>query len=322
MAWTKEKTITVSAQDFLGKDALGYAEFIGKDGKARLVQVVRDSDASSPREWGDMLWTWSCTNGAGYSDNGAMTLEEIENYGRREKDDSDCVPRQFMKEHLVAPLYLYRHSGDTISLGTGMFRAIDPQGFDHGRMGFAYLSREKIAKEFGWETLTKERKERLLSILSVEVATMNAWLSGDTYGIELTELDSEESESLRGIYCDDRQTFKEDVAEYIGDVAEDSEAVTMTARQMNVIFTKLCANMSQRSVSINMGKPFSFWLHRKITACVIEHEKRHKRLAIGTSTELLMTINTKSVVDVIMRNDFRYTIKLDHDVVLEISLAL
>jgi hypothetical protein len=226
MAWTKEKTITMSAQDFLEKDALGHVEFGGKDGKAYLAQIVRDTICDSPRAMIDPLWTWSCKDGAGYSDRGAITLEEIENYGRTERDRIHGIPQQFLKEHLVCPLYLYRHSGGSISLNTEMFMAVDPQGFDHGRMGFACLSRKKIKAEFGWVKLNKRRMEILRRDLEGEVRLMNAWLSDSVYGVKLTELDSEEQDSIWGLYCGERQDLKEAVADFLNGVADDSDAVT------------------------------------------------------------------------------------------------
>jgi hypothetical protein len=185
------------------------------------VQVVPDMDAENPREWGDPLWTWAATEGAGYSDKGAMTLSEIEEYKLTGREDHAGPSNAFKKEYLVFPLYLYRHSGDCVSVSDEMFRAFDSEGFDSGCMEVAYLSRKKVCKDFAWKRLTKKRVQRLFEYLKGEVAEMNAWLRGDVYGVKVTELESEKEDSVWGYYCPEREDIGEIVREnligWVGD---------------------------------------------------------------------------------------------------------
>ena len=190
MAFSKQKTVTVTADDFLSSSALYHAEFIGKNGNPCLVQVLLDSDGGceNPRKWADMFWTWVTTQGAGYSDLKNDTPEDYE-------DEDGRLDKQFLKENIVIPLYLYRHSGDAISLGREY--PFDCQ-FDSGCMGFAYVSRAKVLKEYGWKVITQKRREKLVGYLQGEVDEMNAWLAGETYGVQVIDMQTEWEDSSWG----------------------------------------------------------------------------------------------------------------------------
>jgi hypothetical protein len=195
MAWSKKKEITVIVDDFIEKDALFHAEFKNKDGKPCLVQVVPDTDTGNPREEYDHLFKWSTTSGAGYTDKDAMSLEEIERK----------PSRKFLEEYIVFPLYLYRHSGDVLSTSCARFRMADLQGWDSGCMGIAYLEKKRVLSEYGWKKLTKARHNKLYEYLKGEVEEMNAYISGSVYGVIVTELESEQSDSCWGYICSEKK---------------------------------------------------------------------------------------------------------------------
>jgi hypothetical protein len=184
MGFSKQKQITVTAEDFIDRNAVRYAEFTDRDGRCCLVQTIPDEDCENPRRMADMLWTWVTTRNAGYSDRN----ETPEDY----EDDEGRIDRRFCRANLVCPLYLYRHGGDVISTG-GLGDL-----WDSGCMGFAYLSREKIQEEYGWKRLTRKRIERLHKYLEGEVQEMNAWLSGYVYGVKVTNLETEYEDSCWG----------------------------------------------------------------------------------------------------------------------------
>jgi hypothetical protein len=131
MSFSKEKTITVTSEDFLSKDWVVKAEFIGDDRKPYLVQAVFDGDCESPRKW-DNLWTWATTQGAGYSDKGALRLDDI---------TEELHGNTFQNNYLFYHLYLYRHSGDILSVSNTGYPFNDQ--FDAGCIGIAYLSKKK-----------------------------------------------------------------------------------------------------------------------------------------------------------------------------------
>jgi hypothetical protein len=209
MSFSKQKTITVTIEDYIDRNAVGHAEFTDKDGKPCLVQVVPDEDCESPRRVGEPLWTWVTTCGAGYSDNENETPKDFE-------DDDGKIDEAFCKENLIRPLYLLRHSGDFISVSNRECRAFDPQGFDSGCMGFAYLNKEKARKEYGWKMLTEGRVNQLLKYLQREVEEVNAYLSGEVYGVKVINLETEHEESCWNFICPKWKDVEETVREMLG----------------------------------------------------------------------------------------------------------
>jgi hypothetical protein len=188
MAFVKEKTVVVTVDDFISPRALSSAEFTGMNGEPCLIQVLLDEYCENPRRMFDPLWTWVTTQGAGYSDVKNETPDDYE--GEDGKLDT-----LFLEEHLVIPLYLYRHSGDAISLGREY--PFDCP-FDSGCMGFAYVNRKEVLERFGWNAITKTRRAQLIQYLQNEVDEMNAWLSGEVYGVQIIDMQSEQEDSCWG----------------------------------------------------------------------------------------------------------------------------
>ena len=225
MGFTKEKTIIVSAKDFLARDAICHAEF-ESGGQHYLVQVVRDMDVGNPREEFDHAWTWATTRGAGYSDKHAMSLDEWRGMEKAER-----------ARYLSYPLRLLRHSGDTVYVGSGEHWA-DPGGWDSGQMGVAYITKERVLSEWGavWKDgkvvnkakrLTRAIVEKAYKSLKTEVAEMNLFLQGDVYGVMLTCLETEDCDSCWGFYCGAKEEICRAVTELLpaGMAAEEERAV-------------------------------------------------------------------------------------------------
>jgi hypothetical protein len=195
VGFVKEKTIEVAAKDFLWKRAVCHAEF-EHNGSHYLVQAAREEDAENPRREWDHAWTWSTTRGAGYSDEGAIDIDDWEDMEPKERE-----------QYLWHPLALYRHGGDVIYVGDNDHWA-DPGGWDSGQMGVAHIEKKKALAEWGKEgsvRLTKKIKDASLACLKSEVEEMNMWLQGDVYGVSVIELETEEEESCWGHYCANRE---------------------------------------------------------------------------------------------------------------------
>jgi hypothetical protein len=200
--YTAEKMVTVTAETYVWRDALGHAEFTDRDGRPCLFQYKYDTDCGNPREEFDHVWTWTATPGAGYTDKGAVALGDFMRNKRRNKD------------YAWTWLYLYRHSGDSIAAAP--FNDL----WDSGRMGVAYVPRAKIKEEFGWKKLTNKRREELKRILIGEVDEMNAVLEGNVYGFMVTELDTEKEESCWGYICADSEELRGCADDFLSDWLE------------------------------------------------------------------------------------------------------
>jgi hypothetical protein len=225
MGFTKQKTITVSAEDFLDSNHVCHAEF-EHNGKHYLVQVVPDIDLFSPREGDHHEWKWTTGRNAGYSARGAMSIDAWHGMKKAERE-----------KYLAYPLGLLRHSGDTLYVGSKEHWA-DPGGWDSGCMGVAYIEKKKAAR--AWDgtlkngeivkqgtRLTKKVRKEALECLKAEVKEMNMYLRGEVYGVIVTCLETEADDSCWGFYCDGRGEIEQAVRRVLpkGMTAEEKNAV-------------------------------------------------------------------------------------------------
>ena len=101
---------------------------------------------------------------------------------------------------VVLPLFLYDHSG--LSISTGEFSC----PLDSGLVGVIYISHEKIRKEYqlapGTE-LTPEILEKAKQGLEIEVETYDQYLTGDVWGFVVYDQLDQEIDSCWGFYGDD-----------------------------------------------------------------------------------------------------------------------
>ena len=104
--------------------------------------------------------------------------------------ESTLLKKQIKKDHDIAvilPLYLYDHSGITIS--TEPFSC----NWDSGQIGWAFVSKETVRKELDYKRIPKRSLEWTECVLKHEVQTYDQFLTGDTYGFELVEKSTCES---------------------------------------------------------------------------------------------------------------------------------
>lgn len=98
------------------------------------------------------------------------------------------LQEEFEKNHVMLPLYLYDHSGITMS--TGKFSC----PWDSGQVGFIYISHDKANKEIGGPEFedktvwTEAKTKRCLKMLECDVETYDQYLTGDVYGFQLEKL--------------------------------------------------------------------------------------------------------------------------------------
>jgi len=109
------------------------------------------------------------------------------------QDNQDFIKKywpKFEKLAIVLPLYLYDHSGITMS--TRPFSC----PWDSGQVGFIYLSRADARKEYG--RLTKKNLQKIITYMTGEVREYDYFLTGQIYGFTI-----EPTDQNKGIDCDD-----------------------------------------------------------------------------------------------------------------------
>lgn len=91
----------------------------------------------------------------------------------------EMVEENFNLDDIVLPLFLYDHSGITIS--TRSFSCV----WDSGQIGFAVITKEQIIKEFGEYNGRTKQSARLA--IEREVEIYDRYLRGDVYRYETSD---------------------------------------------------------------------------------------------------------------------------------------
>ena len=107
----------------------------------------------------------------------------------------------FDRYYLSLPLYLYDHSGVTMSCAA----FICP--WDSGQVGIIYVSKERLRQEYSSKLITPKIREKALAVLRAEVEEYDRFLTGDCWGYEIYEMDDDPDMTEAGYendgYCVD-----------------------------------------------------------------------------------------------------------------------
>jgi hypothetical protein len=160
-----------------------------------IVRTYQEDSPESPRSW-DNLGTMVCFHNR-------YDLGDKHNYNSNDYNGWDEMEKDIIKREnvgVILPLYLYDHSG--ITMNTTGFSC----NWDSGRVGFIFISKEKMLKEYGGKIVTRKLKERVEGYLKGEVETYDQYLTGDVYGYRVFKEENgveEELDSCWGFYGED-----------------------------------------------------------------------------------------------------------------------
>jgi hypothetical protein len=186
-----------------------------------VLHIVHDNDPNSPRSW-DNLGKMICAHSRydlgdiqaksklnclqQIADDLGITeiIEDLEMYEEIYNDQEQLQDWINSREDFVMmPLYLYDHSGITMSTSSFSCR------WDSGQVGYIYCPTNTILKEYGNTNLSTLTEVE--DILNSEVKTYDQYLTGDVYGFELYKKEKCSSgheqlefiDSCYGFYGDD-----------------------------------------------------------------------------------------------------------------------
>ena len=137
------------------------------------LKIEQDTDPLNPRTDWDNLGTMVCFHKR--YELGDKTDYRTEDYDSWEELKEGIIKNE--GEVVILPLYLYDHSGITISTSSFDCR------WDSGQVGFIFVSKYKIKKEGIDETKVEE-------YLKGEVKTYDKYLTGEVYGFTLYEIET------------------------------------------------------------------------------------------------------------------------------------
>ena len=161
----------------------------------KTLEVKQDEYAESPRH-DDNLSTMICFHGR-------YNLGDKHNYKHQDYSGWAEMEKAIIKNEspaVILPLYLYDHSGITIS--TSPFSC----KWDSGQIGFIFVSKEKLRNEYKVKRINKEIIDRATKILLAEVETYDLYLRGEIYGYTLLNENGEVEDSCWGFIGSDIET--------------------------------------------------------------------------------------------------------------------
>ena len=148
------------------------------NGKKMRLSILQDDYATDPREW-DNLGHMVCFHrryNLGDEHEFESAVEFVDFLDKLQKRDAV----------IARPLYLYDHSG--VTMNTGGFYQYDPQGWDWGKVGYIYVTKERVREVFKVKQVSPRLKLQVLEILQAEVDEYDMYLRGEVYGYRIEEL--------------------------------------------------------------------------------------------------------------------------------------
>jgi hypothetical protein len=190
------------------------------------IKVYPDDNAESPREWSNVgtMACWHRRYNLGdvqpsedpeaylrglVSSETSKQIEYLENctdnknYTSAQWDKVNAaierriaklVAEDLASNHIILPLYLYDHSGITMS--TSSFSC----PWDSGQVGIIHCTMKQARKE--WDGTDEEIRKKAIACLVAEVKTYDDHLTGNVYGYVAEDEDGEHIDSCWGFFPD------------------------------------------------------------------------------------------------------------------------
>jgi hypothetical protein len=175
-----------------------------------VLKIVQDETPQNPREEWDNFGRMICWHrrynlgDKHYYADVREFLEDVAYDALQETDmhkySDEQLLRIIQRHTVILPLYLYDHSG--ITMNTTGFDC----PWDSGQVGFIYVPRQDIMKEYDKKYLTKSLRARVEARLKAEVEVYDQYLRGDVYGFILEDENGETIDSCWGFYGSDPKT--------------------------------------------------------------------------------------------------------------------
>lgn len=157
--------------------------------KGFKISIYQDCDGDSPRDW-DNLGTMVCFHKR-------YNLGDEHEYRHEDYSGWAALEAAIQKNEnaaVVLPMYMYDHSGITIN--TTGFNC----PWDSGQIGFIFVSKDSLRKEFGVKKLSQKHYADARKILVQEVNTYDQFLRGDVYYFSVEDAEDNQIDSCGGIY--------------------------------------------------------------------------------------------------------------------------
>ncbi len=156
--------------------------------KNHSIQITQDEFPENPRDW-ENLGTMVCFHSK---------------YNLGDKDHGftpESLVKKIKQADIISlPIFLFDHSGLTISTDDTMFRAMDSHGWDWGKIGYIFVSLERVREEYKKKLVSKKLRETVLTCLRNEVETYNQYLQGEVFYYEILNSEGKSVDGCSGFY--------------------------------------------------------------------------------------------------------------------------
>jgi len=163
--------------------------------KGYKIEIRQDEYAESPREW-DNLGKMICFHGSyDLGDKHELSSSDFNSWGELE----EFIYKEY-NPLIVLPLYLYDHSG--ITMNTAGFHC----PWDSGQVGFIYVPKENVRKEWNVKRISPELKEKVKKLLISEVKNYDSYIRGDVYWYSIIDENGNTLDTLSGFFGDNENS--------------------------------------------------------------------------------------------------------------------
>ena len=139
--------------------------------RGHKIEIFPDMSPESPREWDNICVFHIGHRHYSFGDENYNDYESIKAAEKETKRNGD----------IILPLYMFDHSGITISLSPFSCR------WDSGQVGFVQIPRKTMISEFGKKIFTQKLKKRALEIAQHEVSELDSYITGEVYGFVIDD---------------------------------------------------------------------------------------------------------------------------------------
>lgn len=178
------------------------------------LEIKYDCSSESPREFAEHFSTIAYKSrysiGEEYINEPIEWLEEKLGkpaLGEYTNQRLEALEGEFYKEFIALPIYLYDHSGITISTSPFSCR------WDSGKAGYIYVSKADARREYNTKRVSPKLRERIISLLESEVEEMDTYVRGEVYCFHIMDDDGNSVDSCHGFFG--RDFVKNGMLDYI-----------------------------------------------------------------------------------------------------------
>ncbi len=161
----------------------------------RMLLIEQDYNPETPRNWDNLTKIIAFGKYRGLGDKHDINSNNF--------SDWDDNKQGVMKEYdvvVIKPLYMYSHSGETIS--TSPFSC----PWDSGQLGWVIVTKEDLRKEYGLKRVSKKFRLMAENILEAEIEVLDQYIRGDVYLFDINDSEGDTEDSCSGFYGSDIRT--------------------------------------------------------------------------------------------------------------------